>query len=309
MLVALDGSPTADGVLALALEMSRQYGCELILCTAVDREAAVAALSAPDGPFLAVDTIFDTIDAGAASLLKHASARASAAGVQAITKVLDGRTAVALADFAHDAGVDAIVMGTHGRRGLERLFLGSTAEGVLRLTAVPTFVVHEPDAAVPAAPARGFGRILVALDESDPADAAFLFALDLAADKRSSLLCCTVIETSELLDRAVVYGYDPAPYLATMHAAAAVLLEPKAALAQERGLTVESVIVEGGKTGDAINAAAASHAADLIVVGTHGRRGLQRFFLGSVTEGVVRGSALPVAVVRASASRASAANA
>jgi nucleotide-binding universal stress UspA family protein len=303
VLVALDGSHTSDGALLLALELSRQYDSELVLCTAVDREAAIVAAQPPDGPFLGFETIFEQYDRTAKALLSRASARAAAAGARATVMVLDGRPAVAIIDCAKDQAVDAIVMGTHGKQGLERMFLGSTAEGVLRMTTVPTFVVrHVHDAAGAAAaapPPPQFGRILVALDDSDPSDAAMAFALDLAAPHQSRVLCCNAIEQGQLLDKAETFGYSPASILESLREHAEELIRPKALAAQARGLTVESVIVEGNAP-DAIIAAAAEQAADLIVIGTHGRRGLQRLFVGSVAENVIRRSVIPVAVVRVS---------
>jgi len=146
-------------------------------------------------------------------------------------------------------------------------------------------------------PARALDRLLVALDDSGPSDAALAFALDLAAPGKSRVLFCSVIETSDIFAKSLTYGYDPAPLLADLRGAAAGLLEAKVRAAAERGVPAESLIAEGN-TADALLAAAAAHAADLIVVGTHGRRGLARFLLGSVAESVVRRSPLPVAVVR-----------
>jgi len=301
VLVALDGSETSHGALLLAIELSRQYKSELILSTVVDHDAAIVAAQSPDGPFMGFDNIVEHYDASAKLLLTEAAARTSAAGAATTTMLLDGRPAVAIADYAKEAAVDAIVMGTHGKSGLERMFLGSTAEGVLHLTTVPTFVVHQtPDAsftpaALPTVPE--FGRILVAVDDSDPADAAVAFALDLAAATGSSVLCCHAIEQGQFFDKAARYGYNPAPLLADLHGHAAELIELKTRAAKERGLTVVSVIVEGNAP-DAILKAATDQNADLVVVGTHGRRGLQRLFMGSVAENVIRNSVLPVAVVR-----------
>jgi len=301
ILVALDGSPAAAAALVLALELRRRYGGRLILCTAVDREAAMAAAAQPDGLLLDAERIVDGFDTAARALLHAAAARANAAGAEVTTALLDGRSAVAIVDCARDSQADAIVMGTHGKHGLERLLLGSTAEGVLHMTPVPVFVVRVPDveddaaAAVP--PARALDRLLVALDDSGPSDAALAFALDLAAPGKSRVLFCSVIETSDIFAKSLTYGYDPAPLLADLRGAAAGLLEAKVRAAAERGVPAESLIAEGN-TADALLAAAAAHAADLIVVGTHGRRGLARFLLGSVAESVVRRSPLPVAVVR-----------
>jgi nucleotide-binding universal stress UspA family protein len=306
VLVALDGSQTSHGALLLAIELSRRYKSELILCTVVDRDAAIVAAQSPDGPFMGFDNIIDHYDAAAKRLLTEAAARTSAAGAQTSTILLDGRPAVAIADYAREAAVDAIVMGTHGKSGLERVFLGSTAEGVLHMTTVPTFVVHHADnaeftpAALPSVP--DFARILVAVDDSDPSDAAIAFALDLAAVTGSHVLCCNAIEQGQFFDKAARYGYNPGPLLDDLRRHASELIEAKTCAAKERGLTVTSVIVEGNAP-DAILKAASDRGADLVVVGTHGRRGLQRLFIGSVAESIIRSSPLPVAVVRAGPAR------
>jgi nucleotide-binding universal stress UspA family protein len=301
VLVALDGSDTSHGALLLAIELNRQYKSELILCTVVDRDAALVAAQSPDGPFMGLDNIIEHYDASAKQLLSEAAERTSAAGVPTTTMLLDGRPAVAIADYSKEAGADAIVMGTHGKSGLERMLLGSTAEGVLHMTTVPTFVVHQTQDATfaPAAlpTVTEFGRIFVAVDDSDPSDAAVAFALDLAAATRSLVLCCNAIEQGQFFDRAARYGYNEGPLLADLRNHAAELIEAKTKTAKDRGLTVVSVIVEG-TAAEAILKAAADNDADLIVVGTHGRRGVQRFFMGSVAESVIRGSVLPVAVVR-----------
>jgi nucleotide-binding universal stress UspA family protein len=301
VLVALDGSPTAAGALTFAFDLSREYNSSLILCTAVDQGAAMVAASPPDGAFLGLQAVLDEYEAAAKTVLDAALARATAAGAQASTVLLDGHPAAQIIACAQQSAVDAIVVGTEGKHGFERLFLGSTAEGVVRLTTVPTFVVHQPHeapgAAAAALPARKFERILVAIDDSDPSDAALAFALDLAALKQSLVLCCSVVESDELLNQVVSYGYEPAPLLEELRQTAAALIEAKAGAAQARGLTIESIIVEG-KVPDAILDAAAAYAADIIVMGTHGRRGLRRLFIGSVAESVIRRSVLPVAVVR-----------
>jgi nucleotide-binding universal stress UspA family protein len=301
VLVALDGSEISHGALLLAIELSHQYKCELILCTVVDHDAAIVAAQSPDGPFMGLENIVEHYETAAKLLLTEAAARTAAAGAPTTTMLLDGRPAVSVADYAKEAGVDAIVMGTHGKRGLERMFLGSTAEGVLHMTTLPTFVVRQasdPNLTPPALPTvPEFGRILVAVDDSDPSDAAFAFALDLAAVNQSLLLCCNAIEQGQFFDKAAAYGYNPKPLLESLHDHATELVAAKAEAAKKRGLTLTGVIVEGNAP-DAILRAAAEHTADLIVVGTHGRRGLQRLFMGSVAESILRRSVLPVAVVR-----------
>ncbi len=156
----------------------------------------MAAAATPEGGYIPAQIIVQEFDDVAKSALQEASSRATAAGVRCTTVLLEGRAAGAIVAFAQEHAIDAIVMGTQGKRGLERAFLGSTAAGVLRLTDVPTFVVHAFDDAPiqPPEPLKvnAFRRILVALDDSDPADAAMNVAADLAAISNSRLLCCNV---------------------------------------------------------------------------------------------------------------------
>ncbi|MBD5654946.1 MAG: universal stress protein, partial [Candidatus Eremiobacteraeota bacterium] len=137
-------------------------------------------------------------------------------GVVAKTAVLDGPSAEAIVAYAKERKVDAIVMGTQGKGGLERLFLGSTADGVLRRAEVPVFVVppaaNDDDAT--------FGRIFVAVDDSDPSDAAVDFALGLAAVDKAALVFCCVVEVKDVLEGATAYACDTAPMIEELHAMA-----------------------------------------------------------------------------------------
>ena len=298
VLVAVDEEHSADAAVSLALAFARTLDSSLVVCTAVDRAAVLATGVTPDGPAIDLQSFLEHSEAAAQTLVRTAAELVEAAGAHASTLVLDGRPGLAIAEAARTAGVDAIVMGTHGKSGLERIVLGSTTEAVLRLTSVPTFVVRQghPSGVTPSVP-RVFERILVALDDSEPSDAALAFATGLAADSTSRLLCCSVVDAGDLTGKSLTYGYDPKPLLAELHASAAELIASKTRAAAERGIVVQSIVVEGDAP-TAILDAARMHDADLIVVGTHGRRGMRRLFIGSVAESVVRQSQLPVAVVR-----------
>jgi nucleotide-binding universal stress UspA family protein len=298
VLVAVDEERSADGAEALALAFAHSFGTSLVVCTAVDRAAITRAAVTPDGPAINVQSVLDECDAAAQRLVREVAERVEAAGGQASTLVLDGRPGAAIVEAAKETGADAIVMGTHGKSGLERIMLGSTADAVLRMTTVPTFVVRRPHTdGAPLLVPRTFGRILIALDDSEPSDAAFGFAAGLAVDAQAVLLCCSVVETADLVNKALSYGYDPTPLLGGLHDSAAALIAAKTKTAAGRGIAVESIVAQGDAP-EAILDAARMHQADLIVIGTHGRRGLRRLFIGSVAESVVRRSDVPVAVVR-----------
>ena len=298
VLVAIDGSPTAEEALAFAIGVSGCYGSELIVCTAIDRAAAIAAASAPDGVFPSTELVLEEYENAATSLLTGAASRAAAAGVRASTMLLDGRPGGAVVACAKEREARAIVIGTRGKRGLEHMILGSTAEGVLRMSDVPVFVVRGAPPEPRRAEASIFSSVLIAVDDSDASSAAQSLALDLAATAKSRLVFCHVVETNDLLGTTETFGYDPRPYFEEMHRHAATLTAACTQAAKKRGVDADTVVVEGTAASELFEAAVARKA-DLIAVGTHGRRGFRRLLLGSVAEDLVRRSNVPVVVVRA----------
>lgn len=140
-------------------------------------------------------------------------------------------------------------------------------------------------------------KILVATDFSDCSEDALEMAVELAGREGATL---TVLAVCELPSNAYAFAGDmvaPAPELI-----AGMLADGKRSLAElahrlhARGITVETQFVEGDAR-EAILQLAAQRGSDLIVLGSHGRRGLSRLFLGSVAEHVVRAATAAVLVV------------
>jgi nucleotide-binding universal stress UspA family protein len=300
ILVAVDGSGMAEHAFRFALRLARQYDSELIICTALDYAGAINAGATPATAYQPLPVVYEEYESTARALLFDAATRAQAAGARATTMLLEGRPVPAILAAANARNVAAIVMGTKGKRDLELMVLGSTADGVLRLSDVPTFVVNQSrsetgkpfDAAEPT-----ISRILVALDDSDPADGAMDFALALATAADSVVICCSAVATGQLVDNAAIYGCDPAPFVREAREAALARLDAETTRAVTPRRRIERVILEGEAV-DAILAAATERKVDVIVCGSHGRRGLRRLMMGSVAESLVRRSAVPVAVVR-----------
>jgi nucleotide-binding universal stress UspA family protein len=134
-----------------------------------------------------------------------------------------------------------------------------------------------------------YERILVPLDDSEESDAVRDHALDLAetADARVHLL--SVVD-QKILARDVTEDI----LLDRLEAAAADTVEQGVAAAEERGLDADGEVVHGKPYREIL---AAAEDADLVVVGTHGRRGVDKLLLGSVSEKVVRSSPTPVLLV------------
>jgi nucleotide-binding universal stress UspA family protein len=142
-----------------------------------------------------------------------------------------------------------------------------------------------------------FNSILVAVDQSQAANEAFELACKLALEDHASLLLVSVLDVANLIAAS---GYD-APYpvetIDIMRDARLQLLDEKKKAAVAQGLTVTTSLGEGDAA-DEILRIAQENTVGLICVGTHGRKGLVRLFIGSVAEGVLRRSEVPVLAVR-----------
>lgn len=290
IVVATDG--TADGKRAVtyAIELARENAATLDICSVVDRSAAIAGTSLSGG--IDGTEVARVLEDGARTILENANAEALRAEIVSATSILFGHAAGAIVTFAMNTRADAIVIGTRGTRGIERFFLGSTAWDVLRASAIPTIVVP-PNLA----PHAKFFRILVALDTSTRSDATLQFAMRLAAAERSMLVLCSVVDTGDPYNAAATYGFDSTTLIAELHAASDELIRHHAAVVERHDLPHQIAIPEGAAA-HSILLVARQHDVDAIVIGTHGRRGVERLFLGSVAEAVVREATVPVAVIR-----------
>ena len=155
--------------------------------------------------------------------------------------------------------------------------------------------------AAPAARPGGYHRLLVPFDGSVQALRAVDEAARLAAGLGADLKLLLVFDEASHLS-----GFDPARVAleqiiprARKHAAAA--LDDACASVRQRGVEAEAMLVDGQEIDipDLVDAQADATSADLVVVGTHGRKGVDRFLAGSVAEGIARVSRRPVIFVHA----------
>ena len=144
ILVPVDGSAASGRGLGEAIELARQLGSELLLVHVVD-----------DWPTAAGDIAAVNLEAGAkrlrdagAAVLSAAEARAQAAGVpvkSALIEELGASVGACIVQRAREWPAELIVCGTHGRRGLNRLIMGSDAENIVRHAPVPVLLVRPQD--------------------------------------------------------------------------------------------------------------------------------------------------------------------
>ena len=146
-----------------------------------------------------------------------------------------------------------------------------------------------------------YRRILVAIDESETSDIAFQEAVSLAKDQKAALRIVHVIDVSPAY-LTVETPYPFVEYQKAMQEAGEKLLADRVAKARLAGVEVDSKLITIGMYGeriyDVIEEQSKQWPADLIVIGTHGRRGARHLMLGSVAEGLIRVATKPVLLIR-----------
>ncbi len=146
ILVPIDGSPTAVAGLKEAMMLAKPSGARLCLMHVVDE--VPFALSAEGYAAMSSDVLGLLKESGEA-LLAESKRRVEAEGIPVDTVLfdsLDGRLSERVADQTGEWGADLIVLGTHGRRGVKRLLLGSDAEQIVRTATVPVLLVRAAEA-------------------------------------------------------------------------------------------------------------------------------------------------------------------
>ena len=207
---------------------------------------------------------------------------------------VDDRPVSGILGAARKHGCDLVILGTHARQIIPQAFLGSTTVGVLRLCEIPVLTVR---AVTPKKP-NVLGTALVAVDDSEPSDAAVRYASHLKDAVGTQLVICSAVDANSVFLSSAESGFDPIAVIDDMKAGARSAIE-RALAGASLTLPPDALEIVEGEAVQAILQTAERRNADLIVMGSHGRRGVRRFVLGSVAEHVIRRSTLPVLVVRA----------
>ncbi|MBS0448847.1 MAG: universal stress protein [Proteobacteria bacterium] len=147
ILVPVDGSPTSQRGLDEAVALARLTGASLHLIHVVDEQSF--AVAASEGATFTGDLI-ELLREGGRSILTAACERVRAQGLTVDGELRDslaGRVCDQVIEAVRQTHADLIVLGTHGRRGVRRMVLGSDAESIVRLAPVPVLLVRAPESA------------------------------------------------------------------------------------------------------------------------------------------------------------------
>lgn len=295
IMVPLDCTPLSEQALDPAVSLAKASGAPLHLVTAL----------MPTLMGLPEMTDKETIGEAQAEYLEKVGERVREAGVSDVsTKLVRSDSVVeGLEEYRKEIGADLIVMCTHGRGPVERAWLGSVADRLVRASEAPILLVragangHAEGGSIRTD--YGFDRILVPLDGSHLSRQALDTATKLGGTDATYLLA-RVIESPHAL-ASWWFPRDVELTEEQLHKArdlAEAQLDLEVKSFEPKGYTVESFAEFASPIAEGIQNLAESHGADVIVIATHGRKGVGRLMLGSVADKVVRGADRPVLVVR-----------
>jgi nucleotide-binding universal stress UspA family protein len=296
ILLARDFSAVSDQALRYALDLAARTGARLHLLYAEVLHEDPFASSEQPSPGDDLDRIRDQMRQGGGEGTPDPY---DVDVTEAVVR--DVAAAPAILNYAENNDVDLLALGTHGRRGVRRVLIGSVAEEVVRRANRPVLTVRgEKDEDEELAPEHVHPpmvrRILVPVDFSEHSREAL----------RTAQALSTVYDAEVDLLHVIEESLHPAFYVGGVRSVMDVDpdLESKARdelakLADTVGLDDPGLYVAKGRASAEIIDFAGAHAIDLVAMSTHGQTGLEHFLLGSVSEKVVRHVRCPVLTAKA----------
>jgi nucleotide-binding universal stress UspA family protein len=304
ILVAVDGSKTSELALIEAIHLS--HSLQSMLCIVCVVDAFPIANLAMGIDF---DRYREIVRNDGLAILEKMSGIARKFNKNIETQLMEiidaeNRISEKLITAVEFYQADLLVLGTHGRRGFNRLILGSVAEETMRITPIPVLLVRAEEGTVKYYLQKKYvlyKKIIVAIDGSESSDLALMQAIYLAKILQANLHILHV--ANEFISKDFFFARNFIQYQDAIRNHGKETLETAKQCCQENSLSAEVELIEinqksesvSGKIIEMIN----SLQADLLVIGTHGRSGINRFLLGSVAEETVRRAPVPVLLVRA----------
>jgi nucleotide-binding universal stress UspA family protein len=265
LMVCTDGSDEGQNAVALSLELARACDSQVFAVQVLHVVPEFQAV-APD--------LRATLGRGVQENMAVIKTAADKLGVSLKTVVPQGQLPhAAIVAAAEEIGPDLIIMGRCGKTALARILMGNVTARVIGLSPVNVLVV-------PRGAALAFQRLLVASDGSPYSDAAFKLALSMAKQAKSQLIGVAVApEEGDIIE-------------------AQAIIHRMLTAANRAGMPLKGVNPQGVAPDAGIVHQAIKNEVDLIIMGSHGRTGLRKLLMGSVTERVIGASPCPILVVK-----------
>jgi nucleotide-binding universal stress UspA family protein len=263
LLLSADGSKFSEGAVREAIDLAKTCSSKLFAVSVVEVNPEFEA-TAP--------SLVEKMEKEARQYLESVKSRASKEGVDCEILVHEGEEPFQyIIDEAAKKQVEMIIMGRRGRTGLKRLMMGSVTAKVIGHAPCKVLVVPK-DAKL------DLEKILVATDGSKYSEAASREAISIAKRSGGTLIVLSVAKKNENLP------------------AAKKSVDVVRKIAEKEGIKVETLTLKGTPY-EVIIKTAEKKNADVIVIGSHGRTGIERVLMGSVTERVIGHADCAVMVV------------
>lgn len=288
ILIPTDGSDSAETATRQAMSLGEVFGSEIHLLSVIDDTSYSSALAD-------LDPLVEDQEAGferqATEALDRLETLLEKGSLSSQTAIERGPPRERIRSYAAEHDIDLIAMGTHGRTGLDRWLLGSVTERVVRTSDVPVLTTR-PDIAGN----TPYEHILIPTDGSEHARAAATHAMAIADRYDATVHALSVVDIN-----AVSGAYDAGPaipdLLGSLEAGCERAVNSVADMGEDHGVEVLPK-VQRGTPYRVINEYVDDRGIDFLTMGTHGRAGLERYLVGSVTERTLRTSDVPVLTVR-----------
>lgn len=295
ILVPLDGSHLSEAILPYVRFFAKTLGVQVELLHAIDPEI-ISTFSDRHRGRSAEAIEADVKQHGLDYLDSVAGSLPDPLTVKSIVQI--GKPAKVVADRAASYDGTLVVMATHGHSGVDRWFMGSVADKVMRVTTTPLVLVR-PIGQADATGVASLKKVLVPLDGSGLAEKVLPHVEALAKRMSLEVVLVRVYLMPEIAYPTGRYAPDWKRLDEEMREETSRYLQGKMRQLQKQGLEkVSSLVLEGDAAGHIIYLARQTPQG-LVAICTHGRTGIGRWVLGSVTERVVRHSGGPVLVIPA----------
>lgn len=280
ILFPTDGRTGATSAVDRIFEIAESHGATLYLLNVADtKHDSVTRIGAD---------VVDALEDEGEQIVAPVAERAADRGIDIVAQVLQGGVSETIAAYAEENEIDLIVMPTQGRRGVGESLIGSVTERVIRRAAVPVLAL--PAEKTTRYPYRD---VLVPTDGSECATRAVRVGASMANEYDATLHLLSVIQFDDLgAEFSLEQQIETIEERANQIVAEATGVAERASVGAVVGATDRNSSVAR-----AIREYIADNDIDLVVMGTHGRSGIERYLLGSVSEKVVRSAPIPVLTV------------
>lgn len=289
-----EGGDTERVALEVAAGLTQRFAAELRLVRVETPPVAVDPSTSPGVLEITEETVKEARAARLRRLEELGARYRTKYKIPVVTALESGLVTATLADYAHRANVDLIVMSSHTRGGLKRVTLGSVADYLIRKSDIPVLLVKPSTDSNAGNSATLFNRIVVPLDESALAEQIITEVADFAARMRASINLLHVLTPQSYSQRQIMQ--PGLPWWDADISQSKEYLEGVATRLRDEGLSVTTEVLLSEDAVPAIFDYVGRVGADLIAITTNAAGGLRRFVFGSIADEITRRSSISLLV-------------